>query len=171
MSQAEKKVKWCLNKAKRELEESDKHRGLVQGNSNLEEAKNHISKAEHYLSASDYLKTGDFSDISASTLFYTIYHSLLAISAKFGYESENQECTFALIHWLAEEGKIDFNKDLLDKIALLSSGKDDKDTIVKIRERFQYGTELEMQEKLYQKMLDFARDVLGKAKVVVEERL
>lgn len=168
MSQAEKKVKWCLNKAKRELEGGDKHRGLVQSKPDLEGAKNHISKAEHYLMASDYLKTGDFSDISASTLFYTIYHSLLAISAKFGYESENQECTFALIHWLAEEGKIDFDKGLLDEIALLSSGKEDKDTLVKVRERFQYGTELEMHEKLYRKMLDFARDVLGKAKVAVE---
>ena len=39
MSQAENKVKWCLSKAKKELEEGKKHRGLVEKEIDIEEAR------------------------------------------------------------------------------------------------------------------------------------
>ena len=42
MSQAKNKVKWCLNKSKRELEQGSKHRGLIKINPS-EKAKDHIS--------------------------------------------------------------------------------------------------------------------------------
>ncbi|MBI2045535.1 hypothetical protein HYT23_05755, partial [Candidatus Pacearchaeota archaeon] len=103
MSHAKNKVDWCLKKAERELEKSEKHKGLVKTKPNLEKAREYIKKAEHYLRATDYLKRGNFSDISASTVFYSMYHCLLAIAVKFGYESGNQECTFALIHNLIED--------------------------------------------------------------------
>ena len=56
MSQASNKVKWCLKKAKKELEESDMHRGLVKTDSNIELAKKHIIKAEHNLKAALYFE-------------------------------------------------------------------------------------------------------------------
>jgi len=62
MSHAKNKVEWCLRKAERELKESDKHRGLVIIESDLEVAKSYINKAEHYLRATVYLKKGNFSD-------------------------------------------------------------------------------------------------------------
>lgn len=108
MSHAKNKVEWCLKKAERELKESGKHRGLVNAEPDLKKAKDYINKAEHYLKATEYLKKGDFSDISTSTVFYSMYHCLLAIAVKFGYESRNQECTFALIYSLIEDKKIDF---------------------------------------------------------------
>ncbi len=74
----------------------------------IRKAKDYVIKAEHYLKATEYLKEGNFSDISASTVFYSMYHCLLAIAAKFGYDSRNQECTFSLIHGLVDEGKIGF---------------------------------------------------------------
>lgn len=92
MGQAGNKVAWCLRKAEKELKESNKHRGLVKIKSDIAKAREHIGKAEHYLNATDYLKRGKFSDISASTLFYSMYHCLLAIAVKSGYESRNQEC-------------------------------------------------------------------------------
>lgn len=117
MSHAENKVEWCLNQAKKHIVEGRKHRGLVQVKPDERLAREHIAKAEHYLLATAYLKKGNFSDISASTVFYSMYHCLLAIAAKFGYESRNQDCTFALIHSLAEGGKVSLEKGLLDKLA------------------------------------------------------
>ena len=73
----------------------------------------HISKAKHYLRAMDYNIKGGFSDVAVSNAFYAMYHSLLAIAVKFGYESRNQECTFSLISYLIEENKIDLDKFLL----------------------------------------------------------
>jgi len=125
----------------------------------VKNAKEFISKAEHYLKATDYLKKGQYSDISATTIFFSLYHSLLAIAAKFGYESRNQECTFALIHYLIEEGKIEFDNSLLNKIAALEP-KSDEETSVDIRERFQYGTEFKMDEELYNNMVNLAKEVI-----------
>src|SRR3989338_5677391 len=134
MSHAKNKAEWCLKKAERELKVSGKHRGLVKIEPNTEKAREHIEKAEHYLKATDYLKKGNFSDISTSTAFYSMYHCLLAIAAKFGYESRNQECTFALIGSLIEDGKIDFEKELLNKISSLDAEESKEQTTVEVRE-------------------------------------
>ena len=170
MSHAKNKVEWCLRKAERELKESDKHRGLIKVKTGLDKAKDFIIKAEHYLKATEYLKKGNFSDISASTVFYSMYHCLLAIAAKFGYESENQECTFALIHSLIEDSKIDFEKELLNKIASLEVKETDENTTTEIRERYQYGTEFNIEdEELYQKLLELAKTIISKTKVIIME--
>ena len=86
----------------------------------------HIAKAEHNLKAAiDFPKMG-YSDWSASAFFYSMYQCLLAIAVKFGYESGNQECTFALMYSLIEDKKIDFDKMLLDKMVLLDITKNNK---------------------------------------------
>ncbi|MBL7147859.1 MAG: HEPN domain-containing protein [Nanoarchaeota archaeon] len=170
MSHAKNKVDWCLKKAEGELKESEEHRGLVKINPDVEEARRHIEKAEHYLNATDLLKKENFSDISASTVFYSMYHCLLAIAAKFGYESGNQECTFALIHNLIEEGKMDFEKELLDKIALsLDVEKSKEKTSIKIREQYQYGTDLSLEENLYKELFELAKKVILKTKEIIEK--
>ena len=168
MSHAKNKVEWCLRKAERELKESEVHRGLVKIDSNKEKAKEHISKADHYLSATIYLKKGNFSDISASTAFYAMYHCLLAIAAKFGYESRNQECIFALINSLIEDGKIDFDKKLLDKISPPDEQSKEQ-TTVKLREQYQYGTSLALKEDLYNEQLSLAKEIIAKTKEIIEE--
>ena len=167
MSHAKNKVEWCLRKAERELKESDKHRGLVRAEPNPENAKSYISKAEHYLRATAYLKKGNFSDISASTAFYSMYHCLLAIVAKFGYESKNQECTFALMHSLIEENKIDFEEEVLNKIASLDIKNADEKTIVGVREKYQYGTGLSIEDDLYKEFFELANKVMEKAREIV----
>ena len=83
MNHAKNKVEWCLRKAKKELESSNKHRGLVKIQPDLDQSRRFILKAEHYMKATGYLKKGNFSDISASTIFYAMYHCLLAIASKF----------------------------------------------------------------------------------------
>ena len=170
MSHAKNKVDWCLKKAEIELKESGKHRGLIKIKPDVEEARRHIKKAEHYLKATDLLKKENFSDISASTVFYSIYHCLLSIIAKFGYESGNQECTFALIHSLIEDKKIDFEEELLDKIALSLDVEKNKDkTSMKIREQYQYGTDLSLEDNIYQELFKLAQEVIAKTKRIIEE--
>ena len=169
MSHAKNKVDWCLKKAERELEKDGKHRGLLKIKSSVEEARKHIEKAEHYLKATDYLKKGDFSDISASTIFYSMYHCLLAIAIKFGYESRNQECTFALISSLIEDNKIDFEKELLDKIASLDVEKNREKTSVEIREQYQYGTSFSIKDDIYKELFELAKKVISKTKIIIEE--
>ena len=69
MSQASKKLIWCLDKAKRELEETGLHRGLVKNEPDIIIAKKHIIKAEHNLSAALYFEKGGYSDWSMSAFF------------------------------------------------------------------------------------------------------
>ena len=168
MSHAKNKVEWCLRKAERELKESDLHRGLLKSKPDVEKAKEHIVKAEHYLKATDYLKKGDFSDISTSTVFYAMYHSLLAIAVKFGYESRNQECTFALIYKLIEDDGIEFEKEVLDKITSLDVEKHHEKTTIEVREQYQYGTSLSIKDNLYGELFKLAKEVISKAKVIIE---
>lgn len=169
MSHAKNKVEWCLRKAEKELKESDKHRGLVKTDSDLRKAKEYVHKAEHYLKATEYLKKGDFSDISTSTVFYSMYHCLLAIAAKFGYESRNQECTFALIHSLIEDKKIDFEEGILNKISSLGIKETEEKTITDVREQYQYGTELSVKDNLYKDIFELAKEVISKTKIMIEK--
>ncbi len=165
MSQMKNKVEWCLNKAKKE---GTMHRGLVKTNPDMKKAIEHITKAEHYLSATDYLKQGDYSDISASTIFYTMYHCLLAIMVKHGYESRNQECTFALIYSLIEDNKINMKKEMVDKIGSLNVEEKEK-TITGIREQYQYGVNLRLKDQTYKEMFKLAQELILKTKEIIEE--
>jgi len=170
MSHAKNKVEWCLKKAKRELEESGKHRGLARISPNREEANRCIAKAEHNLRATIHLKSTEFSDWCAPTAFYSIYQALLALLAKFGYESSNQECTFALIYSLIEDEKIRLRREVIDKITELNPTKHEKSkTITNIRELYQYGTKLSIEDNTYDELLDFVKKIIADVKVILEE--
>jgi len=55
MSHATNKLRWCLNKAQKEIEQGQKHRGLVMGLPSKETAYGHLAKAEHNLKSSNLL--------------------------------------------------------------------------------------------------------------------
>jgi len=169
VSHAKNKVEWCLRKGESEMSEEGKHRGIIQVNPDKVRALEHIKKAEHNLEAAISFHKNGFSDWSASALFYSMYQSFLAIAIKFGYESGNQECTFALMHYLVEEKKIDFDIELIEQVATLDVQKDEeKSTSLEIREKYQYGTGLSIEENLYQELLLIAKKVLSKAKTIIE---
>lgn len=170
MSQASNKVSWCLNKAKRELGESDLHRGLVKVEENIELAEKHIIKAEHNLKAALYLDEGGFSDWSASAFFYTIYHCFLAILIKFGYESRNQECTIAAIEMLKEEEKIDIDDKFMDALKITKAEELHESSIIKAREDFQYGIDLEFKEREeFNRMRDMCKEIIDKTKDIIHK--
>ena len=167
MSQASNKVKWCLNKAKRELEENGLHRGLVKGESNQIMAEKHIVKAEHNLNAALYLNEGGYSDWSTSAFFYCLYHCFLAILRKHGYESRNQECTLAVIESLMEEGTINIDNKFLDALKITKI-KDADYSVIKVREDFQYGVEITFKRKdefnelikMCKELINVTRDII-----------
>jgi len=139
MGQASNKLKCCINKA---TTEGVKHRGIKVVKPNMVQAGKHISKAQHNLKAMLYLIRGNFMDWAVNASFYSMYHCCLAILAKFGYESRNQDCTFAAIEVLIEEKKISLPIEKLRRISLPDRRETlDTDEVIELREDAQYGTE------------------------------
>ena len=158
-----------MKKAEKEIKETGIHRGLLKIEPNIELAKKHIIKAEHNLKAIMDFKNMGYSDWSASASFYTIYHSLLSILAKKGYDSRNQECTFALIYQLINTGEIDLDINLIKEVHLENlDQKHESVTIIELRELEQYGVSVSLEEDLYEKILKTSKKILGIAKEIIE---
>lgn len=167
MSQVKNKVRWCLNKAKKELEEGKSHRGLIEVKLDIKEAKDHIKKAEHNLKAVEYNIKGGFSDWAISAVFYTIYHCFLGIIAKFGYESRNQECTVALIQSLKEEGKIEISKDIIDALQTMEQYKKKESNVIELREDFQYGTATVVEQNRLSELKELCKLAIEESKKII----
>lgn len=168
MSHAENKIKWCLKKAEKELKEKGKHRGLAKIEPDMGEAKKHLMKAEHNLLAISYFSEGGFSDWSMGAAFYCIYHCFLAIAAKFGYESRNQECTIALIRHLKQEGKIQLDEKFISALDSYDAAKRHESNIIEEREEFTYGTSLSVSDKgEIAKSIRLCKESINAAKTIV----
>ncbi|MDP2907317.1 MAG: HEPN domain-containing protein [Nanoarchaeota archaeon] len=76
---------------------------------NIKRAVEHIEKAKHNLLAADYNIKGGFSDWAVSQCYYAMYHGLLAILYKYGYESKNHECTINTVEYLIETKNVNLN--------------------------------------------------------------
>src|SRR3989344_2601264 len=164
----EKKVEWCLRKAKKELEQGKKHRGLVKGEPDFEAAREHIGKAEHNLRAISYFNAGGYSDWSMSAGFYCIYHCFLAIGQKFGYESRNQECTIALMQSLKEEGKIEIDDKFIEAVAIYEEPARHESNVIEKREFYTYGTKVSAEnEKEIQENIALCGECLDQTRRIV----
>ena len=167
MTHAKNKVEWCLKKAEKE---GRKHRGLCTTAPDASKADSHIAKAEHNIEVMKYLMRASFNDWAIHASFYAHYHCLLAILQKFGYESRNQECTFAAVEHLVEQGKIRMEKTSLN--AIFASDRHDRlaeTDIVDLRERFQYGTETEYENRKIQELLEQTKQFIEKSKSILQE--
>ena len=116
----------------------------------------HISKAKHYLKAMDYNIKGGFSDVAVSNAFYAMYHSLLALLLKLGYEARNQECAINAIQYFIGIKKIDLDIKYIDIIRRTSENKP-KDAKT-LREEFQYGIETSVNRDILNLIKDNAID-------------
>src|SRR3989338_1151233 len=170
MPQAENKVKWCLDKAKREIEEGLKHRGLVKIEADLNEAKKHIKKAEHNFKAVVILQKSGFSDWSVSAVFYTIYHCFLGIIAKFGYESRNQECTIALIEHLKQQEKIKLSFEIVEALKSVENEERHEKSAIELRENFQYGTETKIDDKHLTELKHLCQKAIEETKKIIYDK-
>ena len=136
----------------------------------MEKAREHLAKAEHNLKVTLYLQRGGYTDWCSSSLFYVIYHCFLAILTKFGYETRNQECTFALIASFIEDKKITISQEDLEKVSILNitETQESPETAVSIREDYQYSTKVSLENKEYQELLQLAKLILDKTKETLQ---
>ncbi len=157
MSIYEEKLNWCLSKKTR--------MSKIKPNDKLSEE--HIKKAKHNLKAADYNIQGGFSNWGVSQSYYAMYHSLLSILFKMGYESKNHECTINAVEYLIEKEKI--NLDLKDMAFIRTTEQMTSKDAKSLREEFQYGTETTVNEKLLKDLLDNAKNVVEKVEVALSE--
>ncbi|HIH31553.1 TPA: HEPN domain-containing protein [Candidatus Woesearchaeota archaeon] len=140
------KIKTCL----KEGEMGEKHKGLRKIKPSRELITGHIKKAIHNFNAIELFSKFNYSDWSASAAFYCLYHGLLALIAKKGFESRNQSCTFALIEQMIEDKEISLSIDELKEIfdKDMTENLEQSNKILDIRENMQYSikTSLEKQE-------------------------
>ncbi len=174
MSQASKHIKWCLEKANKEIEECKKlgkrpkHRGLLKCDSNLDEAKKHIIKAEHNLGGITKFKEIGFSDWSMSAGFYCIYHCFLAIGFKFGYESANQTCTISLMRYLNETNKIKLDDKYIKLLEYENLENIQNGSFIDLREDYTYGvqttvkdeTKLNELKRICKELIDITKQII-----------
>lgn len=172
MSQAANYVDYCLNKAKKEIQDGKKHKGLVEIKSNLQRASMHLEKAAHNFKAISAFAQIGFSDWSVSAAFYTTYHCFLAILARYGYESRNQECTISAIKYLKEQGKIGLDDRFIEALRSHAELEERQvhtaSDLRELREDFQYGVSMEYEigieqlQKTCAEILDIAKDEVYK---------
>ena len=157
MSMHKQKLDWCLAKETRMKK--------VKPNDKLSEE--HINKAKHNLRAADYNIKGGFSDWGVSQSYYAMYHALLAVLFKLGYESKNHECTINAVEYFIEERKI--RLDLKDIAFIRTTEQMTSKDAKSLREEFQYGTETSVNEKLLRELLEHAKSVVEKVEIALSE--
>ncbi|MFH1711575.1 MAG: hypothetical protein ABH840_04650 [Nanoarchaeota archaeon] len=160
------KLKDCL----KEGEKGERHKGLKKIAPSVEIAKEYIIKAKHNFDAIDIFHGIGYSDWSASAAFYSLYHLLLAILAKKGFESRNQSCTFALIESMIDSGEIILTKEELKEIFDKDVTEDiaHSNKILDMRENMQYSFKTFLEEKEFAYLKERTKFLFDKIRKDVE---
>jgi len=162
MSRLENALEWCLKQGGKE----EKHKGLRTIKPDSLESERQIKKALSDLETMQYLFDGGKTDWVASAAFYAMYHSLLAVLYRMGYESRNQECTIIVIEKLVEEKAIGLEQEYVDMIRNMQDGTED---VKSIREQIQYGSETSMERARCKRLMDDAKKFVERVREVLEE--
>ena len=157
MSERENKLNWCLLKDSR----------MKKIKPNLRLSEEHIEKAKHNLRAADYNIKGGFSDWGVSQSYYAMYHSLLSILFKNGYESKNHECTINAVEYLIEENIIAL--DLKDIAFIRTTEQMTSKDAKSLREEFQYGTQTKVNDQLLRDLFENAKKIVEKIEIALNE--
>ena len=157
MSNLKNKLNWCLKNEKR----------MKQIAPNYARSKEHIEKAKHNLLAAEYNFKGHFEDWAVSQSYYAMYHALLAILFKKGYESKNHECTINAIEFLIQNKEINFGREdlLFIRTTEQMTSKDAKS----LREEFQYGTKTEVNKIILLELLHKSKQIVEKIEIILSE--
>ena len=153
---------WCLNQGNK----GKKHKGLKKIKPDPKASAKQISKAVSDLEVMQYLYEGDKTDWVASTAFYAMYHSLLAVLYNLGYESRNQECTITAIEKLIQDKLISLEQGYIQMIRSLKEGEEDAKSI---REELQYGSETSMMKERCKRLMENAKKFVDRVREVIEE--
>ncbi|MBU0471507.1 MAG: HEPN domain-containing protein [Nanoarchaeota archaeon] len=149
------KLKWCLEKETRMKK--------IKPNNKLSEE--HIIKAKHNLKAMNYNIEGGFEDWAVSQAYYAMYHSLLAILFKKGYESKNHECTINTVEHLIEQKEIQIDKK--DKTIIRTTEQMTNKDAKALREEFQYGTKTTVNKEIIELLTQNAKKIVEKIELAL----
>ena len=96
-----------------------------------------------------------------------MYHALLAILFKKGFESKNHECTINTVEFLIEAKEINLSMEDLSFIrtAEQMTTKDVKS----LREEFQYGTKTKVNRLLLAELLQKSKEIVEKVEIMLNE--
>ena len=158
-----------LNDCFKEGEKSGRHKGLKKVIDDRVLA--HLKKAEHNFKAITAFAELGYSDWSASAAFYCLYHCLLALVNKHGYESRNQNCTFIFIENLIDEGKITkISKNDLREIfdESITEDLEHSSKIMDIRETMQYLTKTDMEKHSLETLKKRTKEIFDKLRDEIE---
>jgi uncharacterized protein (UPF0332 family) len=142
-----KKVEWCITKATKGLK-------IIEPDINM--ALRHIQTAKDNIRACNFVAESEFSKWSIPMIFYSVYHCFLAILSKEGYESENQDCTFAVLATMIEQNVFPLEMEKLQTIM----SYDVEGGLRGFRERFQYGVEGAVDKTLLNEMKEMALHII-----------
>jgi len=82
-------------------------------------------------------------------------------------KSKNQECTLAVIESLKEEGEINIDSKFVDRLKITKIKETDH-SIIKIREDFQYGVEIEFKRKdEFDELTKLCKELINMAKEII----
>lgn len=160
------KLKNCF----KEGEIGERHKGLRKITPDENIVKGHINKAVHNFKAVDVFYRFGFSDWSASASFYCLYHCLLALIAKKGFESRNQSCTFALVEQMIENKELSITKEELKEIydKDITDHLESSNKILDIRENMQYSIKTSLEEQEFLMLKDRTKFLFDKLRREVE---
>lgn len=149
----------------------ERHKGLRKIKANKELIDKHLEKAGHNLNALSDFKNMGYSDWSASASFYALYHCLLALVLKFGYQSRNQSCTFSFVEDLINQGKVSLKiedlKEIFDKDVTEDLAHSEK--ILDIRETMQYSFRTSLNNEEFSRLLNRTKSLFDKLKIEIEK--
>jgi uncharacterized protein (UPF0332 family) len=161
------KLRRCLEEGTRG---GERHKGIKRISFSEEKIRGHISKAKHNFQAMISFHRTGFSDWSASASFYCLYHCLLALIAKEGFESRNQSCTFALVEDMIKKGKVSLKKEELEEIYDKDIAEDLENShrLTDIRENMQYSVKTMLEEQEFQDLKERTKILFDKLRIEVE---
>lgn len=139
-----------MDKSKRSFEDCKRKKLIIPTRPDTENITGHIEKAKHYLRAFDHNARGGFQDVAVANGFYAMYHALLALLHKHGYDARAQECAINAVQHLINEKKIALDMKYIDLIRVTdkSKGKDAKT----LREELQYGIATSVQSDVLREL-------------------
>ena len=139
-----KEVKDCFRNAIKDDEKGKKHKGLLIGESNQKMAEGYLTKAKLNIQLSELYKKNGFDYMIPEAWFYTLYYCALAILLKFGISSRSQRCTAIFLKYAKENGLIDYDDELIDRITVHTKKGEESD--VDKREEARYGPKIKIED-------------------------
>ena len=163
----DKEISECFINAIKDEKRGKKHKGLLMGKVNEEMAKGYLAKAKSNIQLSELYKKNGFDYMIPEAWFYTLYYCALAILLKFGITSRSQRCTAIFLRYSRENGLIDYDEDLIERITVHTKKGEESD--VDKREEARYGPQIKIEDvpKEYDSMNSLCKRAIEQCEEII----